>query len=1030
MQTRIGIFCDRLLEAGWLTAAVVVPLFFNSYAPRAFDAPKTILIRSIALLMLLAWLGKWAGEQGSRGAEVKLSPLNARSRGSTSVRAAGTPARHVTYGRANACGDSVSSPLLGPRDRALLLLSALLLGTVYVATTLTSIAPRLSLWGSYQRLQGTYTTLSYIVIFLLTAHHLRRSDQVQRLVTAILLTSWPVCLFGLAQQLGLDPIAWTGEERAGIFSTQGHPLYLAAYLIMVIPLTVERLLRAVEQNSATHAPPRARWVLATGLAVLLSLQLVSLVLTQSRAPTLGLIAGLLVMFLVWAYRCRRRALAFTVLAVGLEAFLLLILLNLPNTPFPGARETIDRLPYLGRISRIFEAQSGSGLFRITLWNNTAELMAADPSRLILGYGPETYAITILPYYPQPLLSPTAERLPDRAHNETFDLLATTGLLGLVVYLLLFGAVLYAGLQNLGVVHTRRQRTALAGSMALAMVAGAIVPRGITGNWSLSGLGISLGLVTGFLLFLIGRTLTSRQFPTVTPGPPAFLSALLAAVVAHLVEISFGIAIPTTRLYFWLFAAVIAGAARLEPQPESLAPTPVVTARPYATTTRHSRTSSTVPVAPDSRPVLATLLAMVLITLAFDMADVYQFNLTAKNYIVPLIILGTWVAGSLIETSKIPSAHRDRLAPLNLTWPSLVIAGGLFAAYALSRAPLELATHDAAVVLVHYTAWIFMLAVVLALVLPGPLSPSSSFLPRLRMLIYGLLILVFVTVSWWNLRLIQADVYLTLGRLYAEARDWDRSLDAFRRALSLAPDESFYYQHVAQMYLDRSNVASESAEKEMWLQRGAANIDRARLLNPLFVDQVYNSAQYYLFWAQLTREPRLRQERLDLALDFCQQAAQMFPANPDIYTTCGLAYQFKGDYDRALAKYQHALKLKPDLAQAYLYIGNTYLQGGKPGEAAAAYQQALNLNPNLVDARRGLAQLYLEQGDAHRALEEARRVVELAPDDFTSHRDLAIIYRKLGEWDQALSEATAAWNRAPSDQRPVLANLIEELKARR
>ena len=57
-----------------------------------------------------------------------------------------------------------------------------------------------------------------------------------------------------------------------------------------------------------------------------------------------------------------------------------------------------------------------------------------------------------------------------------------------------------------------------------------------------------------------------------------LLALVAAVVAHFVEIQFGIAIVSTRTSFWLFAALIVAAGRLlrESLPAPAAPAPVAT----------------------------------------------------------------------------------------------------------------------------------------------------------------------------------------------------------------------------------------------------------------------------------------------------------------------------------------------------------------------------------------------------------------------------------------------------------------------
>ena len=39
-QSKVGAFCDKLIEAGWLAVVVIVPLFFNVYSSRVFEPDK------------------------------------------------------------------------------------------------------------------------------------------------------------------------------------------------------------------------------------------------------------------------------------------------------------------------------------------------------------------------------------------------------------------------------------------------------------------------------------------------------------------------------------------------------------------------------------------------------------------------------------------------------------------------------------------------------------------------------------------------------------------------------------------------------------------------------------------------------------------------------------------------------------------------------------------------------------------------------------------------------------------------------
>ena len=96
----------------------------------------------------------------------------------------------------------------------------------------------MSLLGSYQRLQGTYTTLSYLVIFAAIAGNMRKRNQLERLITVMILTSLPVALYGVLQKFRIDPVPWGGDTSRRIASNMGNSIFVAAYLVMVFPLHI------------------------------------------------------------------------------------------------------------------------------------------------------------------------------------------------------------------------------------------------------------------------------------------------------------------------------------------------------------------------------------------------------------------------------------------------------------------------------------------------------------------------------------------------------------------------------------------------------------------------------------------------------------------------------------------------------------------------------------------------------------------------------------------------------------------------
>ena len=517
MRSRVSVFCDQVLEAGWLLALIIVPLYFNVYSSRVFEPDKITLLRSIVLVMVLAWLIKTLGEGVW---SLKILPS------------------------AGGFGDAPQSRgnLLSRLIRVPLLLPTLLLVSAYLVATIFSVTPRVSFWGSYQRLQGAFSTLSYIVVFFMVLLNLRRPEQLHRLLFAVVLTSLPIAFYGILQHYGLDPLPWGGNVVARVASNMGNAIFISAYLIMVLPLTLARMVhafpRALDQQPkqakiglvafyvvslllqlwAWGALGVGRGLLVSGLLLvalllvalylrqsmarflllgclgfILSLQLVCILFSQSRGPLLGLGGALFFFALLYVFirRWRRTAVGLTGL-MGL-ALAFLVLINLPQSPLSA----VHRVPYIGQLGRVFEVSSGTGKVRVLIWEGALDMLQANPLRTLIGYGPESMYVAYNPYYPPDLAHYEARNAsPDRSHNETFDALITTGVLGLLAYFFLFGSIFYYGLSWLGLIRGPRSRRAF----ALAGISGGVVGIALAypfdGSLRFAGVALPIGFLAG------------------------------------------------------------------------------------------------------------------------------------------------------------------------------------------------------------------------------------------------------------------------------------------------------------------------------------------------------------------------------------------------------------------------------------------------------------------------------------------------------------------------------------------------------
>ena len=75
MLSKLSRYCDGVMEAAWLAAIILAPLFFNTYSSRIFEPDKITLVRTLALLIVAAWSVKLIDEGRLRWEIIELGEL-------------------------------------------------------------------------------------------------------------------------------------------------------------------------------------------------------------------------------------------------------------------------------------------------------------------------------------------------------------------------------------------------------------------------------------------------------------------------------------------------------------------------------------------------------------------------------------------------------------------------------------------------------------------------------------------------------------------------------------------------------------------------------------------------------------------------------------------------------------------------------------------------------------------------------------------------------------------------------------------
>ncbi len=1084
IRTRLSALCDRLLEAGWLLALIVTPLFFNVYSSRVFEPDKLSILRSIALLMVVIWIIKVIDSSGLAQKAQRPKPED----------------------------EQVASPGLWQRLNTVpLVVPTLLLVGAYLLSTLLSVAPRISLWGSYMRLQGTYTTLSYIVIFFLMLGTMHRREQVDRLCSTVILTSLPIALYGILQHYNLDSLPWSGDVVMRVASNMGNAIFVAAYLIMALPITLARLIESFstlmkeEEGTISHA------LLAGSYTFAISVQLICIFFTQSRGPWLGLLGGLYVFVLVglislrhsagphsWRGRLWQGWVILTVLAL-----VFLVAFNLPNTPLSRFRE----MPYLGRLGQILNTEAGTGKVRVLIWEGTIELIRSNFLRALVGYGPETMHVVYNPFYPPDLAHYEARNAsPDRSHNETFDALVITGANGFIIYMLLFAGIFYYGLKWLGFMQTEKQRNLFLLLGVSGSIVGVFLPRLIEGTYRLSGVGLPVGFIAGTSIYLMLSAILfyTEEQPT-DFARQVLLIGIFSAIVAHFIEIHFGIAIASTRTHFWAYTAmfVLLGLNRIQDKPESEAiaveqpspPPPTWQSKRARRRARREERQASLPTTRSEQsagPSLMTkvvagslIVSIILFTMGFefvanpmgefDPLRIIQLSLTTfaprndparTSYGVLWMFFLTWVVGALVVLSE-----AERTAPVRKTTSWWLSALGVYAAVTLGIFVVEMGIHtsllkpgtDIANAFVFYCVTILVLAVLLALALLRNMRLPERWCQFSHSWAYALaLVLAVFAILVTNISIVKADVYYKQGLKLEEEQRWDTAIQLYKKAISLAQDQDYYYLFLGRALMGKATTASDAAQRVQWFEEGFKALDQARQLNPLNTDHYANLGRLERNWADLASTTEERDQRLDLAHNYYVQAAEHSPNNAQIFNEWALVYMAKGDYAGAREKLEYSLALDQKFGSTYLIKGNLDAMEGKLDDAAAAYREALIYEPRNAEAHSALGYIYYQQGNitdaltsnleavsidpglarAHstlgliyfhlgqlpEAVEENLKVLASFPNDFISHRNLALLYQQLGETDNAISHAQSALEFASESDKPALQSYIEQLQA--
>lgn len=383
----------------------LLPLFFTPFTSELFEFNKIILLYSLTILIIGCWLGRMLLQ------------------------------KKIIFKRT-----FFDLPLL-------LFLFSQIIATIF------SIDPHTSLFGYYSRFNGgLFSTLCYLLLYWAFVSN-AQPKEVLRMINIFFASAFIVSVYGILEHFGrsfsclmftgsFDVSCWLQKVQERVFATFGQPNWLAAYLILFLPLTWHFYLNSKKRL----------------LFILLSVLLFAcLLFTQSRSGFLGLIlsSGIfwLLTYFFFNHKKERSKLIKPFLTINL-CFLALMLVF--GTPFAKINN-LFKAPTPSTTSQpVSEANlpsddggiSQSSDIRKIVWKGAFKIFAHYP---LFGSGVETFAYSYYTFRPiEHNLVSEWDFLYNKAHNEYLNYLATTGIFGLgtyVFFILSFGWFVFKQVKN-------------------------------------------------------------------------------------------------------------------------------------------------------------------------------------------------------------------------------------------------------------------------------------------------------------------------------------------------------------------------------------------------------------------------------------------------------------------------------------------------------------------------------------------------------------------------------------------------------
>ena len=202
----------------------------------------------------------------------------------------------------------------------------------------------------------------------------------------------------------------------------------------------------------------------------------------------------------------------------------------------------------------------------------------------------------------------------------------------------------------------------------------------------------------------------------------------------------------------------------------------------------------------------------------------------------------------------------------------------------------------------------------------------------------------------------SQIYVTMAGCYKNLKNYQKSVECYKKALSLDDKQSDTYYSLALVYLEQKSPKLAQTMLSKAVELDPKNVKAIKLSNYLrgqIVTDILNEAYTYY-----------DKKNYEKAIASLNEAAKRYPQDAQVYYYRGIVLEAMSLYPQAIKDYKTAVKLNRGFALGYYSMAKAYEKLNRGRDALECYEKYLSADPREEELIKEAEKKVIELGEKY------------------------------------------------------------------